>query len=286
MKIVYQAYGRVDIVQQVLLSVATLKRFYPQGFPFTIEIYTDRKAELDEFFQGEKALEIVQFTPEQLKEWRGQIQFVHRVKLEILRKASQGNQGSLIYLDGDTVFKASPQELFSKISEKTSLMHIRESSLKEGRDLLTRKIGKFVKGKTFQLKEGAIQIPPETEMWNAGVIGLDQSNTRWFTNMIEMTDVLYSQYQKHVMEQLAVSYYLGRETKVLPSAEVIHHYWDQKPEYDVAIASFFERQTNFRSATASLNQFPWPPPKALKPAQSHGFLGKIRGLFVGSSVSK
>lgn len=286
MKLIYQAYGRADIVQQVLFSVISLRSFFPAGLPFKVEIYTDRKADLEDFFKKEPNIILTEFSDEQLQTWRGEIQFVHRVKLEILKAASLGNEGPLIYLDGDTYFKTNPTELFSKITDQVSLMHIRESSLREGRDLLTRKIAKFVKGKTFQLKEGALQIPPETEMWNAGVIGVSQKNTRWFSNMIEMTDVLYSRYQKHVMEQLAVSFYLNRETKVLPSDQVIHHYWDQKPEFDQAISDYISHQADFKQALVNLKQFPWPAPKPPKPAIQPGFFSRIRRLFESPSVSK
>lgn len=286
MKIVYQAYGRKDIIQQVLLSVSSLKMFYPQEIPFEIEIYTDQKASIESFFRSEKTVSIIEFTHDQLKEWRGEIQFVHRVKLEILKLASRNLKGPLIYLDGDTVFRSAPNELFSEISSRISLMHIRESSLKEGKDLLTRKIAKFVKGKTFKLSEGLLQIPSDTEMWNAGVIGVAPDNTKWFSNMIEMTDVLYSRYQKHVMEQLAVSYYLNRETQVLPSDDVIHHYWDQKPEFDQAIASYFSKHTDLVQATAHLSQFPWPAPKVSKTKVSGGILSKIRRFFESQYVSK
>ena len=55
MKIVYQAYGRADICQQAQFSLVTLKSFYPDGIPYQVEIYTDRKNELEVFFAGEMA---------------------------------------------------------------------------------------------------------------------------------------------------------------------------------------------------------------------------------------
>ncbi len=290
MKLVYQAYGRSDIVQQVLFSVASLKSFYPEGLPLTVEIYTDRKADLVEFFQGAPKILIQHFTEGELQEWRGEIQFVHRVKLEILKRASlvYGTTGSeaLVYLDGDTFFKSKPHTLFSSISNETSLMHLRESSLREGLDLLTRKIAKFVKGKSFVTKSETIKIGPETEMWNAGVIGVSAGNSKLFQPMIDLTDALYSKYQKHVMEQLAVSYYLNRETKVIAADSVIHHYWDQKPEYDQAISDFILKNPSFESAASSMAQFPWPPKKPAGPAISPGFFASFKKAFRRLFVSK
>lgn len=284
MKIVYQAYGRADIVQQVLLSIVSLKSIAPQ-LPVTIEIYTDRKSDLEEFFGNEPNLKIIEFTPEQLTQWRGQIQFVHRVKLEILKLAAKSGD-ALVYLDGDTIFKLNPKDLFARISDGTSLMHIRESGLAEGRDLLTRKIAKFVKGKSFKTQTELLKIPPETEMWNAGVIGVSAANTKWFQAMIDMTDTLYAKYQKHVMEQLAVSYYLNRETSVIPAADVILHYWDQKPEFDSAIAKFLGAYPTFKQALVNFKNFPVPAPTPVKLPNPPGFFAKIRRVFERSQISK
>jgi hypothetical protein len=285
MKLVYQAYGRSDIVQQVLFSVVSLKSHYSGKFPFEIEIYTDRKSDLEDFFQNEAQIRLIEFTNQDLQKWRGEIQFVHRVKLEIL-KAASAEGSAVVYLDGDTYFKANPDPLFRQISDSVSLMHLRESSLAEGFDLLTRKIAKFVKRKSFQTKTETLNIPPETEMWNAGVIGVSAQNTKWFQPMIDLTDVLYSKYQKHVMEQLAVSYYLNRETEVLPAESLIHHYWDQKPEFDLAIARFILEKPSFRSAVRDLSQFQWPAPRPVKPAIRPGILSKLRKVFERSTISK
>lgn len=256
--VVYQAYGRWDIIQQALFSIASLCRHFPNGLPFEVQVYSDQTAELRSFFADTPNIRLVPITQDQIQRWRGAIDFVHRVKLEILKQAVQGSPNALVYLDGDTVFKTSPVELFKQINDRTSLMHVRESTLGEPGDPLTKKIGKFVKKKSFEVNGQPVQIPMATAMWNAGVIGISKKNTALFDSMIAMTDSLYSQYQKHVMEQLAVSYYLQTAGAVLPSDQVILHYWPQKEEYDRAIKEFLEKNSTLSSCLTNFASFNWP----------------------------
>lgn len=264
MKIVYQAYGRTDIIQQVLFSVTTLKARCQSGFPGIIEIYTDQVEMLEKFFEGDKQVRLVPLTSQQIKVYRGAIDFVHRVKLKILEQAAQNLEGNLIYLDGDTYFIKDPRSLFAQIKPNVSLMHICESRLDTAKDPLTKKIARFVRKNRFHIGGEKIQIPLTTEMWNAGVIGIHSKlltgTRRVLSEMVELTDQMYGLYQKHVMEQLAVSYVLQEKTLVQPANFEIVHYWSSKEAFDQAIAAFLVRYPTLRLATENLGDFQWPAP--------------------------
>lgn len=285
-KVVYQAYGRKDIVQQVFFSIASLRaQLSPGQAPLLIHIFTDNKASILEFIGEEKNILVTEFSQVQLQTWRGDIQFVHRVKLEILKQAFVDWDGALVYLDGDTVFLGDPLPLFGKINAKTSLMHIYESSLGKPLDPLTKKVAKFVKGKSFKVSGQLTSVGPDTEMWNAGVIGVDYSNKDLFSSMLELTDQLYAAYPKHVMEQLAVSWALKNNTSLLPSDDLILHYWNQKPEYDQAISAFLLQNPSLRSAIKNYHQFVRPPLKGPKLPAHRRILIKAKALIFGQSVS-
>lgn len=276
--VVYQAYGRLDIVQQALFSIVSLCRFFPNGIPFEIQIFSDQSALLRSFFGDTPNIRVVAIQSEQIQKWRGAIDFVHRVKLEILKTATHGSPNDLVYLDGDTIFKASPVDLFKTINDRVSLMHLRESTLGEPGDPLTKKIGKFVKGKSFLVGGKPIEIPPSTAMWNAGVIGVSKKNTLLFDSMIELTDRLYGQYQKHVMEQLAVSFFLQSVGEVCPSDSVVLHYWPQKEDYDRAIQEFLNSNSTLSACLTNIEQFKWPaenlPQKKKKSSRLFSFFGR------------
>lgn len=268
----YQAYGRLDVVHQTLFSIVSLLRFLPQESPLKIVVYTDMREKLEAFFSGESRVTLIEVTDADLKRWRGAIGFVHRVKLEVLRDCATRFSGPLFYADGDTYFLESPVALFQQVNDQTSLMHLAENVIEQGRDPLSKKIAKFLRKNIFQISSGKVQVPPSTVMWNAGVIGVSENNRKLFASMIELTDAMYSLYKKHVMEQLAVSYFLQRKTKVLASDQVIYHYWDQKPEYQKAIDDFLAAYPTAIAGVQNVSNFQAPAKSAPLPKKKRGFL--------------
>jgi hypothetical protein len=261
LKIVYQAYGRTDAIEQVLLSTASLRSWYPAGFPFEIEIYTDQTDRLREFFGSENRVTLVPITGEQIQAWRGKIDFVHRVKLEILSSATKNWDGDLLYLDGDTYFTAHPEALLNQISDSVSVMHVRESTLGRPDNLMTKKVAKFVRGRRFKVGGEEFDIPPSTVMWNAGVMGMSRKNCKLLGNMIELTEVLYGEYRKHTMEQLAVCFYLQRTSEIRAAEPIIKHYWNLKEYFDQEIHRFIEKYPTLPAAVAGLPTLTWPRPE-------------------------
>ena len=104
----------------------------------------------------------------------------------------------------------------------------------------------------------------ETEMWNAGVIGLSQSNKAFFDDILDLTDQMYVKYSKHVMEQLAVSYVLQTRSQLISAEKTIYHYWNQKPEYQLEIQKFFGDYTNIDTALTAYSMFNFPKPPSPK----------------------
>src|SRR4051812_28433236 len=111
--VVYQAYGREDILQQNLFSIISLfKKHEGLSAVHKILIYTDNPKFFQKFLGPQDLIQYEHMNPERLEKWRGQIQFVHRVKIEMLKHASQlfPNQ-NLFYMDGDTYFMQDPATL-------------------------------------------------------------------------------------------------------------------------------------------------------------------------------
>lgn len=266
----YQAYGRQDIIDQVKLSIVSLCQFLSADD--LVAIYTDQSEQLGQFFDGESRVIIVPIDLEIIKAWRGAIDFVHRVKLEAILDCMKRFSQKMIYMDGDTVFTSDPRELASSISDKHFLMHINEGKLNEERDPLAKKIHRFVKGKKFQIPSGEFQIDGNTEMWNAGVIGIGEHSREVIEKALEMTDVLYAGYPKHTMEQLAVSFCLQTKGTISPAESCILHYWDQKDQVIPWLAKFFAENNSFEEAIVTyvgLKEYPWSTPR---PTKRKGFL--------------
>jgi len=248
--LIYQAYVARWILEQTAFSVLSLLRFSPQS---EVVIYTDDKEFFTQIFGEKSNFHFEDLSPEKVKQWRGQIDFVHRVKVEMLIDASQKYQGNLIYLDGDTYFKSAPEEVFQQITSEQSLMHVRENVLEQGKDPLSKKLTRF-------LRQHFPEIPTKTVMWNAGVLGISPQAQICLRDVLAITDKLYSAYQKHTMEQLAFSYSLQQHTQVLAAEPWIYHYWNQKDEYNQAIHEFLTRFSKVESLLAHWSEFAWPGP--------------------------
>lgn len=273
---VYQAYGNEDILNQSIFSICSLLRFSKDIPGLQIQIYTDKKEKLENFFRDYPICLIREITSQELKEWRGEIDFLHRVKIEILLDAWKKNKSAdLFYCDGDTFFTQSPSLLIQSVNRSTSLMHVFESKLNEYKDPLTKKIFKFIKGKVFELSNSSISIPVSTEMWNAGFIGISNENQKLLQSVLELTDVMYSQYQKHVIEQLAFSYFLQTQGTIKSADDILIHYWDQKHQVQLEINSFLKKCLVAPQAIQEIEKFKIP----IKVNQSYveKFLKKFRG---------
>lgn len=259
MTLVYQAYGRPEIIRQSQFSILSFLRW---GMKEKILVYTDQEAQLSEFFKGVSSVEIVPLSAEQIQLWRGQIDFVHRVKIEVLIDASRRTRDSLLYLDGDTVFTKDPKEMMGLVHPGQCLMHVMESRLDQAKDPLTKKIAKFCRGQSFHPKRGIVSIPLSTEMWNAGVIGIHESRTNLLERILDLTDAAYTLYQKHVIEQLAVSYFLQSTGKVLPAEPWVLHYWQAKDIWQQRIDAFLNQYQTATAAMEMINGFDFTPPPA------------------------
>jgi hypothetical protein len=258
--VVYQAYGRADIVRQNLFSIVSLfKKDAGLANVHKILIYTDQADYFKDFLGYNPAIQYESMGPDRLEKWRGEIQFVHRVKVEMLRDAAKlFPEHNLFYMDGDTYFVTNPEKIFAQISHRQSFMHEAENIIELGKDPLSKKIAKFLKKNTFQIDGQVVQIPLSTMMWNAGVLGFSPAFFGYLDKVLEFTDQSYSKYQKHIMEQLAFSYFLSQKTTIQSAREDVHHYWRQKDEFNTLIENFLQKTKNLETALREYDQIQWP----------------------------
>lgn len=244
--IVYQVYGKREHVYQTIFSALSLIEKSKPG-NFRIILYTDQIDFLKGYFSSFDFVHYEYLSPELMVKWKGAINFHHRMKIEILKDCSQKYDGNILYLDGDTYFVSDVANIINKISEDQSVMHIAEESIKNTKDYLAKKIYKFLKKNKIYVHGKEIPISSDYVMWNAGAIGLHRKHHSLFQDIIDYTDALFTQYQKHLMEQHAVSYYLQKFTRVVPCNDVLEHYWNQKDSFEEAINPFFAQNTNYES---------------------------------------
>ena len=222
--LLYQAYGSPAILNEALFSILSYLR---QEGGATVLVYTDNPAHFRAVLGETEVLQYVEIAPAQWQAWRGEINFVHRVKIEVLQHAAAHCAGNLLYADTDTVFLKPLAEVFTALSKGERFMHVGEGRLRDGNPL-NRKINRALQQDAGRTALAGGPIGPDTRMYNAGVLGLRSTDAPLLAEVLALTEQLYRLYPKHVMEQLAFSAVLARAGAVREAAPWVYHYWNLK----------------------------------------------------------
>ncbi|MGI4832898.1 MAG: hypothetical protein ACRYFK_05490 [Janthinobacterium lividum] len=239
--LVYQAYGQPGIRHEAAFSIlsAYAAGGGTLGKAVQVVVYTDAPAELEALLGPQPAIRYQPIAADQWQQWRGNIDFVHRVKIEVLRHAAAHYAGPLLYLDTDTLFERPPAEVLGWLAAGPRLMHAAEGTLGQG-GYLNRKIGRYLRRHGFVSQCGGPVLNLATPMYNAGVLGLHPADAPLLDQVLCLTDELHRFYPKHVMEQLAFSAVLSAAGPVRAATPGVFHYWNLK-EARPLLAAFFAR---------------------------------------------
>ena len=231
--LLYQAYGSPDILNEALLSILSYLR---QPAAVTVLVYTDNPAHFQTVLGDAAGVTYVFIEQVQWQDWRGEIDFVHRVKIKVLQHAAAHYAGQLLYVDTDTIFTQSPAAIFAALAQGERFMHVGEGRLGDGNPL-NRKINRALQQASWPVLASG-PIGPETRMYNAGVLGLRSLDAPLLAEVLALTEQLYRLYPKHVMEQLAFSVVWARSGPVREAAPWVYHYWNLKEIRPVLVRLF------------------------------------------------
>lgn len=232
-RVVTQAYGREDIKQQALYAVWSALA-WSEGEPLDVHVYTDDAAWLAPVADRVSAHVL---PPEQITAWRGPGDFVHRLKVEMIRDlVRRFPDGKLLYVDADVVFRASPRAILERVGPGRALLHVREYDILKER---TNQLRRF-RRRMRRIRVGGAPLDLAHGMWNAGAIGLDATHYPLVDVWLALVDEVYAQWPYWVHEQWAISHLLERSGVVSPADDAIVHYWHQKDDAVKAIARELE----------------------------------------------
>jgi len=238
--IVYQAYGSDAILNEALYSMLSFYKIHGMNYrEIKIVVYTDDPLHFESVL-GKERVECRPLHADQVKQWRGAIDFVHRVKIEtLLDFTSSLEDDEVLYLDSDIVFLKPVDDLFNKIKQDVFIMHEFEGKLNNSKFPLIVKMGKFIKGHQQELNVKGFEVPLNSGVWNAGAIGFKSSKKYILSKVLCFTDGFYTLYPKHIAEQFGFSLYLSKEGTVFNSTEYLFHYWSFK-EFRSILHDFFQ----------------------------------------------
>lgn len=238
--ILFQAYGNDEILAECRFALLQLMR-YNKPEDICIVLYTDNAT----YFTNELCIFtnhiIEQLSPELVTEWRGEINFVHRVKIKVLQHFFSRYQGNLIYCDTDTCCLQSLSAMFGEIEKGTVYMHTNEGLIDQRNNIESKKWKRFLSA-PVKIKGLPLGQLHQIFMWNAGVIGINSSQASVLEEVLEITDALYPAFPRHTVEQFAFSYVLQKKYTIRAAEAFLYHYWNLK-EYRTILSRFFAENT-------------------------------------------
>jgi hypothetical protein len=160
---------------------------------------------------------------------RGEINFLHRMKIAMIEEAFQLSNANLLYFDSDTFFTSDPSVYLSSLSPENSFMHLFEynfSALKNTSFEEGYKFYNLISNQKFELSNClAFEVRADHASWNAGVMMLHLSHARFIKDVYALTNQFYPKTKNHASEQFAFSILLQENTHLQSCASVIYHYW-------------------------------------------------------------
>lgn len=273
--IVYQAYGTHGIRAQALFAAysalaytpAFCRAAYGAAGPTPtdarIHVYTDDPT----FFRPlQDVIVIHHLSPERIREWRGPLDFTHRLKVAmLLDRMAAHPEDKLLYLDADTFFTRDLAGLFERIDARNALMHVREYPVWTHPSGQIKRFRKHLRPLRFRGEP----VDLHGWMWNAGAVGVHPSQFGLFHTILAFIDEIYPQYRKGLVEQYGISLFLQQNVTLHPCDDYVFHYWARKDAYETAICTRLERlrALPLEMALANLREEPLqvPPPEARRP---------------------
>jgi hypothetical protein len=249
--ILYHAYGLTSLYNQVRFSLLTLYYQLQGRFQdLQIVIYTD-KPEVFSSYMADMPIKIELLDKQMIATYKGKANFVHRVKICIIKDCFEKYKSNILYLDSDTYFTRSPLSLIQQITPQTSVMNADDYDLMHAAELFENEdwllIRRAIRDFNYTIDGNNIKIPLTTRMWNAGVIGMNVANEYLLNDVLDLTDQIYNNKKVFTAEQFAFSYFLQNKTQLISSGDVIFHYWPNfkgkywKNIYDDQFKTFFKK---------------------------------------------
>jgi len=236
--IVFQCYGNEGVFHECTYALLSLSRLYKPGQPSDLEIwiYTDNPGWFQSFKGCMLPLHFQVINSGTIKQWRGAIDFVHRVKLEMLKDFAQNRNGNILYADTDVVFTHPLDEVFEQTGEGKLYMHTCEGVVSGNGNPMLRKLNNYLR-ENVPVKVNGKPIQ-DLAMWNAGVLAFNTKLRYLLDDALTFTDSEYPRFPKHIIEQFACSVGFQQVGDVKAAAPYIMHYWNLK-EARIVLASFF-----------------------------------------------
>lgn len=225
-----QSFGRQEEYKRALLTILSYIAF--SDISSKVILFTDQPEWFTDKLVGVEVNYVV-LTQEKIKNMRGEIDFLHRMKIALIEETFFKYPGyRVLYADSDTFFTKDPAVILNNLEADKSCMHLLEYPFSAMKDLelpagqTFQDFYKMILRKSFSLQNrDLIKVTPEMVSWNAGVMFFHPDHIKFIPDVYALTDQFYPETLNHASEQYAFSVILQTRTKIIPCESVSYHYW-------------------------------------------------------------
>jgi len=220
--LLYMSYGRDCYHQETMFSILSARRYMTGGEAWRPLVYTDRPGDYEWL-----DVDVRELTPAMMEAWiAGGYPF--RRKVACILDVLESGVGKLAFLDGDTFFKQSPQQLFERIGPGRACLHLRELRMTRRPGTAGQKLGCLFDREIVRDAAGhPVRLHPRESMWNSGVIGVDGSDIDRIRQILTLIDDIWTHDQSvHTLEQFAVGHAFGEALS--ETGDLVFHYWHHR----------------------------------------------------------
>jgi len=240
--IVYQCYGNEGIFYECAYALLSLSRLYSADELSNVQIwiYTDKPEWFQSFKDCPLPIHYRQIDQATIQEWKGKINFVHRVKIALLQDLCNDKKGNVIYVDTDTVFTHHIDKMSQDINAGKLYMHVAEGMVSDEGNPVLKKLNTYLHSASAPKSDKPLY---NLQMWNAGVLGFGTQHKELLNEVLHFTDSVYPQFPKHIVEQFAFSVSFQQAATIKAATPYLLHYWNLK-EARIVLADFFSHFKN------------------------------------------
>jgi hypothetical protein len=234
MRLLLLAYGRQTEYYRAIFAALSAWAWQPSP-TVAATIYTDQPSFFEPYLAG-LPVEYSYLSENRLTELKGPLNFVHRVKAQLIAQAFLDYPTEeLLFIDSDTFFKKAPDSLLQRLAHGAPTMHQHEYQLADsvsihsgfGQAHYPEKLLALLASRSFRLGGQLVQFHAGQSSWNSGVLGLPQAMAPLLPDILTLVDELYAGTGWFLCEQLAFSLALQANGPVQACDQFVYHYWGQ-----------------------------------------------------------
>jgi hypothetical protein len=238
--LLYQAYGGQDTVNECRYSLLKYLQAYNLTPPAhtALVVYTDMPDAFADFEPFLQRLSIRKLSRETVQRWKGSINFLQRVKIELMADFLQTFNGNVLYCDTDTYMTSAIEPLFEDIRRGDFYLHQYEGVIDKTYHPTLQRLESALTSTPLQYNNKLVEFNKKLKLFNTGVVGLNSSHRFLLQDVLALTDAVYAKFPKHVAEQFAFSYCLQKAGTVKTAGHLVAHYQNLK-EFRHLLQKFF-----------------------------------------------